>query len=79
MAESYREIEQRHAALDAQMERQEYDARWAGHNEYIEVAAPDPARVRDCTNCRYADGGVCREGMTSCSGWLWDPRDEVAA
>ncbi len=97
MAESYRTMEERHAALDDQMERQWFDDQWAGPNEYVEVelparaAAPDPARVRDCTNCRYAGnsreasgaGYWCRvyqrsvfgDGKAGCSGWPWDPRD----
>ena len=40
MPESYREMEARHDALDDQMYRQELDGRWAGPNEYVEVAAP---------------------------------------
>ena len=98
MSESYRTMEARHAALDDQMERQECEARWAGPTEYIEVelparaAVPDPAPVRDCTNCRYAGasreasgvGYWCRvyqrsvfaDGKIGCSGWPWDPREE---
>jgi len=87
VAESYREMEQRHAAMDDQEYRQENDARWAGLPEYVEVADPDA--VYDCTNCRYADPGVggywCKAllkfvaGTMGCSGGPWDPKDEEVA
>ena len=101
MPESYREMEARHAQMDDReyQREQEDEARWAGPTEYIEVelparaAVPDPAPVRDCTNCRYAGasreasgvGYWCRvyqrsvfaDGKAGCSGWPWDPKDGV--
>ncbi len=73
MPESYREMEARHDALDDQMHRPLLDGRWAGPVEYVSVAAPDPARVRDCTNCCYAgslpEGSVEVIGNTESGYW----------
>ena len=89
MAESYREMEARHEALDAQMDRQEWADRWGGPSEYYEVDESEPGVVRDCTNCRNGDGCtppnctlahielVLVGGEIVCSGGAWDPREEV--
>jgi len=83
MAESYREMEERHAILDTQMYQQEYADRWAGQGDDVLVAELDPATVRDCANCRYSNGdwcrAYCRPISVGCSGWAWDPKDEAAA
>lgn len=92
MTESYREMEQRHAALDYQEERQKWRDRWIGQGEDHIVADPEPDTVRDCSNCYHAAasqeaGYWCRaldmpvfgDGKIGCSGWPWDPKDEVAA
>lgn len=87
MAESYREMEARHDELDRRIYRQEFADRWAGPPDYVEVAEENPPVVRNCTNCRYAEGGVevywCKAmrkdvvgGTGGCSGWPWDPKDE---
>ena len=52
MAESYREMEARHEALDHQEERQEWYDRWAGRGEGPIVT--EPAAVQNCINCRHA-------------------------
>ena len=95
MAESYCEMTVRHDAMDDQIHRRRFDDRWAGPNEYVEVAAPEPAPIRDCTNCLYAGasreasgaGYWCKahqrsvfvDGKAGCSGWPWAPKDGVAA
>ena len=91
MAESYREMEQRHAALDHQEEGQEWYARWAGEGGHSPIIEPDPPPLQDCTNCYYAEGDQppywCRaylkfvfaDGKRGCSGWSWMPVDEAEA
>ena len=91
MPESYRAMEERHAALDAHEQQQEYDARWAGYQSSPDVAEVKPSVPRDCTTCCYAQGDaapyfciahgrlVIDDGQRGCSGWPWDPKDEVAA
>ena len=87
MAESYHAMAERHAAMDAQEWREEWYARWAPQESYVEVAEPDPATIRECANCRYAEGGWCRalnrltsdDGEGGCSGWPWDPVDGAIA
>ena len=86
MTESYREMEARHEALDDQMYRQEYADRWAGRGEGPTITEPEPATIRDCTNCRYAKGEFLHECQVldnvtfNRAGrcWSWDPKDEVA-
>jgi len=88
-AESYREMEMRHDAMDAQMDGQEWTARWAGPSGYYSpIEKPDPATVRDCTTCHNGDGStppnctlehidhVLIDGEIVCSGGVWGPRRE---
>jgi len=92
MAESYREMEMRHAVADEQVWRQEYARRWAGPSGYYDpIKAPSPATVRDCTTCHNGDGStppnctlahidhVLIDGEIVCSGGVWGPRREGAA
>jgi len=76
---SYQQMEAEHAAMDDQIYWREYTDRWAGQGDDVLVAEPDPATVRDCTNCRYSNGDWCRAYYRpisiGCSGWAWDPVD----
>lgn len=88
MAESYREMEQRHAAMDDQEWRQEYASRWGNIDEYCVATEPGPPPLQDCSNCYYAEGNqppywckaylkpVFSDGKRGCSGWSWDPVDD---
>ena len=87
MAESHHAMAERYDALDDQMYRQEWYDRWAGRGEG--PITTEPAVIKSCATCRYADGGPeeywCGahrkfvSGPIGCSGWPWDPVEEVAA